>query len=46
MKKKVQEWGLVDSRVLTFARSADTKVVTGDEHYREVKEAILIKEKP
>jgi len=45
MKKKVQEWGLVDSRVLTFARSADTKVA-GDEHYREVKEAILIKEKP
>ena len=46
MKKKVRGWGLVDSIILTLARSADAKVVTGDEHFREIKEAILIKEKP
>jgi predicted nucleic acid-binding protein len=46
MKKKVRGWGLVDSIILTFARSANAKVVTGDEHFREIKEAIMIKEKP
>src|SRR6266571_2036828 len=46
MKKKVRGWGLVDSIILTLARSADAKVVTGDEHFREIKEAIMIKEKP
>jgi hypothetical protein len=46
MKKKVRGWGLVDSIVLIFARSADARVVTGDEHFREIKEAIMIKEKP
>jgi hypothetical protein len=46
MKKKVRGWGLVDSIILTFARSADARVVTGDEHFREIKEAIMIKEKP
>ncbi len=45
MKKKVRGWGLVDSIVLTFVRSADAKVVTGDEHFRDIKEAIMIKEK-
>lgn len=44
--KKVRGWGLVDSIVLTFAKSVDAKVVTGDEHFREIKEAIMIKEKP
>jgi predicted nucleic acid-binding protein len=46
MKKKVRGWGLVDSIVLIFARSAGARVVTGDEHFREIKEAIMIKEKP
>jgi len=46
MKKKVRGWGLVDSIVLIFARSAGARVVTGDEHFREIKEAIMIKERP
>jgi len=46
MKKKARGWGLVDSIVLTFARSADARIVTGDEHFREIKEAMMIKEKP
>lgn len=43
MKKKVRGWGLADSIILTMARIANAKVVTGDEHFRTVKEAILIK---
>jgi predicted nucleic acid-binding protein len=44
MKKKVTGWGLVDSIVLMQAREAGAKVVTGDEHFRKVKEAIFIKD--
>ena len=43
MKKKVRGWGLVDSIILTVARSANAKVVTGDEHFRGLREAIFIK---
>lgn len=46
MKKKARGWGLVDSIVLTFARSADARIVTGDEHFREINEALMISEKP
>jgi predicted nucleic acid-binding protein len=44
MKKKVTGWGLVDSIVLMQAREAGAKVVTGDEHFSKVKEAIFIKD--
>jgi predicted nucleic acid-binding protein len=44
MKKKVKGWGLADSIVLCTARKAKGKVVTGDEHFRELEEAIFIKE--
>ena len=43
MRKKVSGWGLADSIVLTHAREAGVRVVTGDEHFRKVKEAIFIK---
>ncbi len=43
MKKKARGWGIVDSILLTIARKADAKVVTGDEHFRGLKEAIFIK---
>ncbi len=43
MKRRVKGWGLADSIILTLARSADAKVVTGDEHFRSLKEAVLIK---
>jgi hypothetical protein len=46
MKKKVLGWGLADSIVLVHAREASARVVTGDEHFRKVKEAIFIKDKP
>ncbi len=44
MKKRVPGWGLVDSIVLMHAREAGAKVVTGDEQFRKVKEALFIKD--
>jgi len=44
MKKKVAGWGLADSIVLVHAREANARVVTGDEHFRKVKEAHFIKD--
>jgi predicted nucleic acid-binding protein len=45
MKKRVAGWGLADSIILVHAREADARVITGDEHFRRVKESIFIKEK-
>jgi len=42
-RKKVPGWGLVDSIVLATARTRNMKVVTGDEHFRGLEEAIMIK---
>jgi predicted nucleic acid-binding protein len=44
MKKKIKGWGLADSIILSTARSASAKVVTGDEHFRGLDETIFIKE--
>ena len=44
MRKKEKGWGLADSIVLVHARSANAKVVTGDPHFRNIKETILIRE--
>ena len=43
MKRKVKGWGIVDSILLYTARSTGTKVVTGDEHFRNLNETIFIK---
>lgn len=43
MKKKTKDWGLADSIVLCTARNLNGKVVTGDEHFRSLKEVIFIK---
>ncbi len=37
--------GLADSIILLAARAGNDRVVTGDEHFRTVKEAVLIKDK-
>jgi len=43
-KSKVKGWGLADSIILATARKNQAKVVTGDEHFRDlVDEAIMIK---
>ena len=44
MKKRVAGWGLADSIVLMHAREANARVVTGDEHFRKVKEALFIRD--
>jgi predicted nucleic acid-binding protein len=41
-RKRVPGWGLADSVVLATARAAQTKVVTGDAHFTDVEEAVLI----
>jgi predicted nucleic acid-binding protein len=43
-KKRVKRWGLADSVVLATARECKARIVTGDEHFRDlVDEAIMIK---
>jgi predicted nucleic acid-binding protein len=43
MKRRVRGWGLVDSILLAIARDSDAKVVTGDDHFRGLKETIFVK---
>lgn len=43
MRKKNKGWGLADSIVLAHTLAAKAKVVTGDEHFRDMKETIFIK---
>lgn len=43
MRKTRKDFGLSDAYVLAAARRAKLKILTGDPHFRDVKEAILIK---
>jgi predicted nucleic acid-binding protein len=43
MNKKEKVWGLADAIVLCTARNLGGKVVTGDEHFRNLKEVIFIR---
>ena len=40
-KERVRNWGLVDSIVLTTARSVGAKVVTGDRHFADLKDEVV-----
>jgi predicted nucleic acid-binding protein len=42
MRKTKKDFGLADAYVLAIARRINSKVLTGDFHFRGVKEAILI----
>ena len=42
IRKTVQDFGLADAYVLTTARKVSAKVLTGDPHFRGIKEAIMI----
>ena len=42
MKKEVNGWGMADSIILATARKNNAKVVTGDEHFRKIKDTILL----
>ncbi|MCW3983592.1 MAG: PIN domain-containing protein [Candidatus Bathyarchaeota archaeon] len=41
---QIKDWSLADLIILCTARSLSGKVVTGDEHFRKVKDALFIKE--
>ncbi|MFA4953456.1 MAG: PIN domain-containing protein [Candidatus Pacearchaeota archaeon] len=43
IRKKIKDFGLVDSLILILARKLNAKVVTGDEHLHKFKEAVFIK---
>lgn len=43
MKKRDKTWGMADSIVLATGKVYGAKIVTGDEHFRELPEAIMIK---
>ena len=41
-KKTKTNWGMADSIILATARNVSAKVVTGDPHFKDLPEAILI----
>jgi len=43
MKQKVKNWGVADAIVLSAARELKAKIVTGDEHFRGLADAVMIK---
>jgi predicted nucleic acid-binding protein len=43
IRKKEKDFGLADAYVLATAKKLKSKVLTGDLHFKNVKEAILIK---
>lgn len=43
IKKTIKDFGLIDSFILSVAKRIKAKVVTGDEHFRTIKEAVFIK---
>ncbi|ODS42038.1 MAG: hypothetical protein MSIBF_01435 [Candidatus Altiarchaeales archaeon IMC4] len=45
LKKRANGFGMVDAIILATALAANAKIVTGDEHFRGFKEAIMIKQK-
>jgi predicted nucleic acid-binding protein len=42
-KKKVKNWGIVDSIIMATANLLNARVVTGDEHFKDVEKVIMIK---
>jgi len=43
MRKILKDFGLADAYVLATARKLKSKVLTGDAHFKNVKEAVLVK---
>ena len=43
IREKIKDFGLVDSLLIILARKLNAKILTGDEHFRGFKEAIMIK---
>lgn len=45
MKRAIKGWGISDSIILATARLSSARVVTGDEHFKGLKETIFLKNK-
>jgi len=43
MRKQEKHFGLIDAFILLTARKLKAKIITGDEHFKKIKEAIFIK---
>lgn len=43
IKNKMRDFGLVDSFIYVIAKKLNAKILTGDEHFRKFKEAVMIK---
>lgn len=42
IKKQIKNFGLIDAFVLLTARKLNAKIITGDKHFKDFKEAVLI----
>lgn len=40
-KKKIKDWGMADAIILATANSLNSKVITGDEHFRNLNSVML-----
>ena len=43
MRKTLKDFGLADAYVLATARRLNLKILTGDIHFKDIKDAVLIK---
>ncbi|MCX8183110.1 MAG: type II toxin-antitoxin system VapC family toxin [Crenarchaeota archaeon] len=41
-KKRVGNWGLADSIILATARKSNAKVVTGDKHFADLRDEVIM----
>ena len=41
-KRLVNDWGLVDSIVLATAREGGARVITGDRHFADLKDEVVL----
>jgi predicted nucleic acid-binding protein len=41
-KKRVKGWGIADSMILATARQSGSRIVTGDPHFRDLEETIML----
>ena len=41
-KKQIKNWGLIDSIVLTTAKTHGLQIVTGDKHFKDIEGTVVI----
>ncbi len=41
-KRKIERWGIVDSIILATARLNECRIITGDEHFRDLRTEVLM----